>query len=378
MLCRFGLKIVAKEPVRFLPAGLAMTFSAVLVACQSGVLIAFLETSSRPIEHSQSDLWVCSKDKAAPGFSYPIPEAWVARLAAEPGVEQVEPVVYGFGMWHRGEGPMEQVLVIGSRLLPGTIGGPGELTEEQRTLLTRVGALAMYAPEQPVLAAGQPGPLVGEINGLRVEVVTVIEGQQTGAGLIPAVVCSLRTACQLLPNLRPGEVTHLVARCRHPEEAEELASRLRARYPDMATLTRQEMAHCARMHWMNKTRAGIVLSLSALLGLLVGSIITGQTFYSVTAATWRELAVLRAFGISSRRVSWMVLSQALVTALAASLAAVPVTAGIARFLACFNVYLLLPWWMIVSVALLIFVMAGCAGQIALQSLRLIQPVALLR
>jgi putative ABC transport system permease protein len=173
-------------------------------------------------------------------------------------------------------------------------------------------------------------------------------------------------------------VTHLVARCRHPADAEELASRLRLRYPDMATLTQSEMAHCARMHWMNKTRAGLVLSLSALLGLIVGSIITGQTFYSVTAATWRELAVLRAFGISSGRISWLVLSQALVTALAAGLAAVPVTAGIAWLLACFNVYLLLPWWMILSVALLIFFMAACAGQIALQSLRMIEPVALLR
>ena len=38
----YALKVVVREPGRFLPAVLAVTFSAVLVSMQSGMLLGFL------------------------------------------------------------------------------------------------------------------------------------------------------------------------------------------------------------------------------------------------------------------------------------------------------------------------------------------------
>ncbi|MFO0844539.1 MAG: hypothetical protein U0797_19440 [Gemmataceae bacterium] len=45
--------------------------------------------------------------------------------------------------------------------------------------------------------------------------------------------------------------------------------------------TRQEMSHRTQNYWLTKTRAGLVLAFSAVLGLLVGAVITNQTFYSI-------------------------------------------------------------------------------------------------
>src|SRR5437870_3645529 len=108
----YGLRMLIREPGRFLPAILAITFSAMLIATQTGMLLGFLATSSRPVDLSNADLWVCSRDGSALGFSHPIDEAWYARLASQPEVEQVEPFVFGYTLWHRAEGPREQCVVL--------------------------------------------------------------------------------------------------------------------------------------------------------------------------------------------------------------------------------------------------------------------------
>ena len=374
----YGLKMLVREPVRSLPAVLAITFSAVLVACQAGMLLGFLETASRPIDRNSADLWACSRDGSALGFGHPIEEAWYARLASQPEVTQVEPYVFGFTMWHRAAGPVEQCVVVGSRLNEGAIGALWDLGPRERVLLGQPGAVALYDPERKLLNLERGVGAVGEINGRRVQVVAILRGEVKGAGLIPSVICSLRTAYQIVPGLRPGEVTHLIARCHRPEDAPLVASRLRHRHPDMATFTREEMSEQTRTYWLKKTRAGTVLTLSALLALAVGSVVTGQTFYSATAASWRELAVLRALGIPSWRVVGMLLGQALTVALAGVLAAIPVTATLVRIGEEFGIQTLMPAWVIIGVAVLMFAMAAAAGLVALRSLRFVEPAALLR
>src|SRR5205085_7371441 len=65
----------------------------------------------------------------------------------------------------------------------------------------------------------------------------------------------------------------------------------------------------SRWHWLTKTKAGIALGFAALLGLLVGAVVTSQTLYAATAAALKEYAVLRALGIPRWRMALSVLAQ---------------------------------------------------------------------
>ena len=47
----------------------------------------------------------------------------------------------------------------------------------------------------------------------------------------------------------------------------------------------------------SKTKAGIALGYTALLGLLVGAVVTSQTLYAATTASAKEYAILLAMGI---------------------------------------------------------------------------------
>jgi putative ABC transport system permease protein len=374
----YALKIVVREPGRFLPAVLAITFSAVLVSMQSGMLLGFLQVSSRPIERIGADLWVGSRDLPALGFSHAIEEAWYARIASQPEVEAVEPYVYGITMWHRADGALEQCYIVGTRLNEGAIGALHDLTPSQRAQLSRVGAVGLYEPDRKLLGLKQREGAVGEIAGHRVEVAAIIEGPSKSSGLMPGLVCSLRTAHRLLPGLRTDQTTYLIARCHNKADAERVAARLSVRYPDMAVFTREQMSNKTQMYWLTKTRAGLVLSFSAILGLLVGAVITSQTFYSATASSWRELAVLRALGIPQRHVVGMLLSQALVVGLAGILAALPITLALIEIGIWFNVQAQLPIWLVVCVSVVTLGTAMLAGLAALRSLQLVEPGSLLR
>ncbi len=79
------------------------------------------------------------------------------------------------------------------------------------------------------------------------------------------------------------------------------------------------------MHWLTTTNSGIAIGFTALLGLLVGSVVTSQTLYAATAASQREYATMRAMGIPRWRLKLVVLGQSFWVGLLGILFAVPVT-----------------------------------------------------
>jgi putative ABC transport system permease protein len=371
----YALRIVVREPNRYLPALLAVLFSAVLVSIQAGLLLSFLDHATRPSDRIAADLWVGARAVPALGFSQAVEENWYARVASQPEVERVEPYLFGWCVWQSPGGGLEQCYVIGTELHDEAIGCLSDLTPAQRTRLGKVGTVAVYDPDAKLLGAAEVGS-VGQVSGQRVEVAAVLHGPRML--LMPGLICSLRTARRLLPALRPGEVTYLIARCREPGQAETVARRLRAAHPEMGVLTRAELAAETRTYWLTRTRAGIVLFASALLGLLVGVVITTQTFYSITAAAWRELAVLRAMGIPRWRITSMLLWQVLGVALAGSLGAVPVTLALIQVGDHFGVQAAVPPELLGAVAGLMLFTSALAGVVAARSLRLVEPAALLR
>jgi putative ABC transport system permease protein len=372
----YSLTIVSRELNRYLPAVLAVAFSAVLVAMQCGLLLGFLGVVARPIDRSGADLWVGPPGVSSLGDGPPISEGWRDRLTADPEVRTVEPYLFGFGTWHRPDGGTEQCYVIGTRLQEHSIGALEDLTPELRGQLTRPGAVALYGPDGGLLGLRGGTGEVGEVAGQRLRVAGVMDGG--GGGLMPVVYCSLRTARELLPSVGPNQTTYLLARCRQSEDRQAVAERLRQRYPDMAVLTTEEFSVRTRLYWLTKTRAGLVLAFSALLGLVVGAVISGQTLYAATAASLREFAVLRAMGIPRGRMVGLVLAQSFWVAAAGIALAVPTTLGLARLGLAYGVEPRLPAWLLASSAAIATAAGMLSGLAALRSLRRAEPAELLR
>src|SRR5690348_3708065 len=123
----YSLKILWREPVRYLSAVLAVTFSALLIAVQCGLLLGLLIYSSLPIDHAPADIWVTTPDAPSLSLAHPIPDAWLLRVTALPEVERAEVVLQGLGSWHKPhKGSSESCIVIGTRLSEDALGAMHE------------------------------------------------------------------------------------------------------------------------------------------------------------------------------------------------------------------------------------------------------------
>lgn len=369
----YALQTLWYERSRFFPAILAVMFSAVLVALQGGLLLGLFSSSSLAIDRTRADVWVGSSGVRTVDQGQPICERYLARLLAQPEVEHAEVFEQGHGMWVKPDGASELCMIVGSRLGRDALGAIPEPTPELRSRLTEPGTVVVDEGDLPRL--GIPGVgATAEISERRVRVVGLVHGLK---GLANAYIfCSLRTARALL-DLKPEETTYLLARCRTPEEAARVVGRFRGA-PNLSAFTRDDFSRQTRMYWLTKTKAGLALGWTAVLGLLVGAVITGQTLYAATAANQREYATLRALGISRSRLVRAVAWQCLAVGVVGVLLALPSAYALAGLAAVVGANVILPGWLLGGMAAVTLAVSLASGLAALRLLLSVEPALLLR
>jgi putative ABC transport system permease protein len=372
----YALTTLWHERQRYLPGVLAVAFSALLISLQCGLLMGLFSVTSVPIDHTSADIWIGSSGVLSVDLGRPIPAQYIARLASEPGVHAPEPFLQGFAIWTKPGGGSDLCVVIGARLEDDAAGALAELKANPDLMakLTEPGTIVIDESEFGRVGLTGVGDNRGEINGQRVRVVGTVKGLKGISG--PYIFCSLRTARRLL-RLREDQSVYYIARCDSAQDAHAAVEHL-STYPNMSAFTSLDFSRGSRLHWLTKTKAGIALGYAAFLGLLVGAVVTSQTLYAATAASFREYAVLRALGIPGRRIACMVVSQSFWVGLAGILLALPATFLFAQLADWAGAKVHLPWWLLLAAAVVTLSMALGAGLVALRSLRLIEPAMLLR
>jgi putative ABC transport system permease protein len=369
----YSLQTLWHARQRFVPAVLAVAFSALLVALQAGLLLGMFSLVSLPVDRAGAQLWVGGPGIESVDLGYPVRESSLRELRGQPEVERYEPLVQGFALWARADGGIEQCLVIGARLGDDSLGAVRELTPALRRRLTEPGTVAVDESDLGRLGVRRVGDFA-EISERRVRVVGVLRGLR---GLTGAYVfCSLATARAVL-GLRQEQTVYLLARCHDPAAAHALAGRLRAT-AGLSAYSREELSLRSRLYWLTRAKAGTVLGFAAALGLLVGAVVTAQTMYGATAASAREYAALRALGIPRGRIAAVVLAQTFWVGAAGLCVALPLALAFQWGMDWVGLTVALPPWLLAGTAALTLAMALLSGVLALRSLRLVEPALLLR
>jgi putative ABC transport system permease protein len=370
---KYSLVTLWHDRRRYLPGVLAVAFSALLIAMQWALLLGIFAQVGTPIDRGRADIWVGYPGVPSVDIGPMVPQAWEARLANQPEVTRVEPYVRGMVLWGKRAGGAEICTVLGTQLDSGALGPVPELTADLRARLAEPGAVAIDDSEMENLGLHGIGD-TAEVNGMRVRLVGTVHGVRGMAGAY--LFCSVHTGRELL-RMPAEQTSYLLAACRHPEDAPAVVERLAA-YPNMTALTRAEFARRSRLYWLTKTKTGLALGCSALLGLLVGAAVTSQTLYAATAAALRQYAVLEALGIPTWRMSGLVLSQSFWIGLLGITLAIPAVLCLGQLAEALGVRVLLSVWLVGWAVGLTMAMALASGLIAMRSLRLIEPTSLLR
>lgn len=371
----FALATIWHERNRFLPGILAVAFSALLIAVQFGLLLGLLSLTSIPVDLADADLWIGHPAVLSVDIGRPIPEEWFTRVASQPEIERVEKYMLWMLMADTHGGKTSLCTVIGTRLDEGSLGIPHVIPQELRDRLSEPGSVVVDESDLHRLGFGAPGDMA-EVMGHRVRLVGTVRNLKSLAA--PYLFCSVETAQILVEFIPRYQTIYLLANCHNPADAPVLAERLRRQYVDMSVYTKNEFSNHTRWHWLTATKSGMVLGVCAVLGLLVGAVVTSFTLYAATAASLREYATLRALGIPRHRIAGAVLAQAFWIGGAGIMLAGPAVFGVARLVDSLGARVALPPWLLIGSAATTMTMALVSGLAALRSLRLLEPAELLR
>jgi putative ABC transport system permease protein len=374
----YSLATLWHERPRYLPGIGAVAFSAVLIALQSGLLLGLFKITSIPVDHTRADVWLGSSEVLSVDLGRPIPFTYVARAAGDPRVKRVEAYYQAFASWIKPDGGSELCIIIGFDVSDESLGALTEITPEMRVALTEPNTIVIDKAERKRLGVEHTD--YAEINKVKVRIVGETTGLKSLAG--PYVFCNRDTARLALRNMTPRDTTtYYLIECHDKADGPAVARDLNAEYRDrhdMTVMTADEFSIHSRWHWLLKTKAGIALGYTAVLGLLVGMVVTSQTLYAATAASAKEYAILLAMGIPRRKVTATVLVQSFWVGLFGIVMAYPTVHALAYMGRFAEVLIPLPWELLAIAAAVTLVMSLLAGLMALRSVRRIEPMSLLR
>jgi putative ABC transport system permease protein len=296
------------DRVRFVATVVGIVFSIVLVAVQLGLFMGFERTITTMIDHSQADLWIAPADTKSFEATALLDGRERFQALAVDGVTAAVPVTIGFALWRKPDGSAAPVFLIGVEE-----GGlqPWNLAEGSLEDLAAPGAVAVDRSYFARLGVSQVGD-TAEIRDQKARVAVVTRGIRSFT-TTPYVFTAIDRARDYM-GASPNKATYFIVRVAPGANARSIRSELATRLTDAEVLTSEEFRSRSRYFWLFGTGAGAALFASALLGLVVGTIIVAQTLYSSTKDHLNEFATLRAIGSSRGYIYRVILWQALLSA----------------------------------------------------------------
>src|SRR5580658_6060310 len=111
----YALQTLWHERSRYANGVLAVTFSAVLIALQCGLLLGLFKITSIPIDNTSADLWVGSTAVPSVDLGKPIPISYTTRVSGYEGVGLPELYIANFGSFTKPTGGTELCFLLGSK-----------------------------------------------------------------------------------------------------------------------------------------------------------------------------------------------------------------------------------------------------------------------
>lgn len=352
---------------------LAVAFSAVLMAVQGGVLVGLVATVSAPVDDSPADIWIGAKHTPSADNGGPIDRRFRNRLHMHPGIERTDEYIQEFTRWWNPKAGTVLVILCGLNLNPNGIGPLSLLSPELQIALSEPGAVAIDREDKSKLGIEKAGE-VAEIHGQHVRVVGFLDDMASMTGCY--VFCSAPTARKLI-HYRQDQTTYLLATVKDPSDRQSVIKDLRS-LPDVDVFSKNEFSAKSRWYWILQTKSGLAVGFTAVLGLIVGAVVTSQTLYAATASMLRELAVLKSLGVPSWRMNFFVVEQSAVIGVIGLLLALPLSLAAEYIGNTVGTKIQVAPALMGLTVIIILAMSLLSGAVALRSLSRVDPAELLR
>lgn len=306
MIVMLAVRNLVHDRIRLLVTLVGIVFSVVLVAVQLGLYLGASNMIVGMIDNARGELWIAAQGVSSFEEARPLTgrERYVAL--ATPGVAAAVPVVSSFAEWRKPDGGSVTAVIVGADPADGGLQPWGFVKGDIKDLTAPNAVIidSTYLEKLGIEGVGD----TAEIERNRVRVTALTDGIRSFT-MSPYIFTAIDNARSIL-NMPAGAATFILVQLHADADLKKTRESLQAHLPDAEVMTRDEFRDRNLDQWLFATGAGVALIGGALLGVLVGTVIVGQTLYSSTKDHLNEFATLRALGSSSRYVYAVILTQA--------------------------------------------------------------------
>ncbi len=314
-----ALRMLLGDRLKYLSLIGGIAFATLLMAQQASIFAGLTYQTGASIRNTTGDfdLWVMDASVELSEEYKPLPDITTDRVRGIEGVDWAVPFYRSRRSARLPDGSMRTVVLVG--LDDATlIGGPPRMVEgDLRDLREDQGVLLDVAQLSTNFMTddGQGGrrPMrVGDtfsINDQSVKVVGLFR-QEKSFFWEPVVYTTYTRALSLAPPER-RLLSHVLVKAAPGTDPEVLARRIAER-TELKVLTSRGMMELTAGYVLRKTGILINFSISVGLGLVIGVLVSAQTFQAFILDHLRDFGVLKALGVPGWKLALMVLVQVLV------------------------------------------------------------------
>lgn len=367
-----ALKMMVHDKPKFLGTTLGVVIAVVLASQQLGMLNGLLAKNTMIVDESGADLWLVPPGTTLvqPGQRMPTQVLYAARSVD--GVADASPLVMTSSAVALPAGGSESITLVGFDV-DTRLGGPWNVVAGDVAELRRPGSLFFEESRRARMGGLNLGS-IREVQGTRVHVVGFTWGMLPfGAPYSFGSVDTVRS----LANMPQRRLNYVLVTIERGRSIAQVRRALQQRLPEVVVYTRGEL-HDHVVSTLLGMQLGIVFGTTTIFALAIGFVIVSLTLFSSILDNLRELATLKALGMSNRELTALVLAQAIGYAWIGSFIGVGLTPYIVSLIRSPNLAVLVTPWMIAVTPPLMMLLCAGASMLALRRVRRLDPASVFR
>jgi len=383
-MIRVALKMLFGERGKFLGIVLGVTLAAMVIAQQGGIFLGFMERATGAIADApQADLWILDRNAEFLDDLSKLRETQLQVVRGIEGVEWAVPMHRGIGRVRLANGKFRDINLIGIDD-DSLIGGPAKVVGGSTTDLFRADAVIVDRPSaHGLLAVPEPDggtrPLrVGdtlELNDRRAIVVGISEGTLT-INDFPLVYTTFRRAVSYVPAERK-QMTFVLAKLAPGADVERVRLAIAER-TGLSAYTSDQFVDLTYAFYLRHGHVIVIFGFVVMLGVVIGSLITGFLFFNFIADNLRHFAMLKALGATDATLGRMLLVQSLVISALGTGIGLGSAAALGTALGQSVIPFSMPWQLAVGAAFSVTLICTITATICLQRLASLDPATVFK
>jgi putative ABC transport system permease protein len=305
-----AIKMLIGDRSKYLGLIFGVAFATLLITQQVSIFIGILaRTSSAVYSVSEADIWVMDKRVRYIEEVEPLRDVELYNVRSVPGVKWAVPFYKGLATIRMRDGLTQQVQLMGidSLSLVGIcskmlMGDPLSVKKPQGSIMDQNGFYFTWPGEE--LATGKEI----ELNDNKLTISAICDPMPTFL-TFPILYLSYRKAMEITPPSR-NKMSFVLVKADNEVDLQELKKNINAK-TDLQVLTQEEFAWRSINYVLTRTGIPINFGITIMLGVIVGAAITAQTFYIFVMDNLKQLAAMKAIGVTNRQMFKILMTQAM-------------------------------------------------------------------